>query len=255
MEDPRTIQPPKDHLDRIHAFARDLAYGVVQNDWHPEFHIVGANDFQEEWTVEGSERYQRLFKAFRDRKWGPSSPHPRASFLVVFGYLERVGTNRYRLTSKAIELLYKPVIPPTIFIAYGRKQSSAFALLLEARLQAQGSSVFVDKIIEGGDEWERKIETTIRTQISHFICLLAPGTLDSPNIRNEINWSYESDTVSLRIPIWHSGFEKPDDETLREYGGRIKEFVDVPNALRVTEESAKAYDGEVSLLLNQLQFS
>ena len=160
-----------------------------------------------------------------------------------------------RLTSKAIELLYKPVIPPTIFIAYGRKQSSAFALLLEARLQAQGSSVFVDKIIEGGDEWERKIETTIRTQISHFICLLAPGTLDSPNIRNEINWSYESDTVSLRIPIWHSGFEKPDDETLREYGGRIKEFVDVPNALRVTEESAKAYDGEVSLLLNQLQFS
>jgi hypothetical protein len=93
----------------------------------------------------------------------------------------------------------------------------------------------------------------ITNEVDHFICLLGDGTLKSENVRNEIKWAYEAEGV-WSIPIWQPSFNFNSEE-LAQYDSVIKHFVEKRNAIRITEESARAYDTAISLLLNQLGFA
>lgn len=256
MDDPRTYPLPDAPLQRAAALARELAYGVVVGDWGVTFRVTYFAGGVAEWYIAEQPHQIEKFDAYLSERWGGSLPSPE--LLEVLGYwAERPddgssGTDAYVLSSKAFDLLNAPPALPSVFIAYSRRQSSALALLVEARLAAVGVRSFLDRLIEGGAEWEDLIRTTITQRITHLVCLIGPGTLASPHVCNEIRWALSAGKIT--IPIWHGGFS-PSAEDLRALDPDIREFLEKKNAIRVLEESAASYDTALSQLLNQLEFA
>lgn len=282
-EDPRELPVPEGPFEqRVVAFARDLAYGVKVGDWEPAFMVLKGPPGEKMVTRTSRNSTDITLTKHLKHKWTKptdnpirkvmgenlslESVRPLASYLEAFGYFERVSTMRsndpdfpedieitYLLTPKAMMLLEEPATPPSAFIAYSRQPSSPFALLIETRLKERGISAFIDRQIEAGEEWESLIQTTIQHQIDKFICIIAPGTLDSPFVQNEIRWALEAN-LELPVPIWHRGFNGTPQQ-LEGYDDVVKDFVMKKNAIRVLEESAQAYDTALSLLLNQLGYA
>jgi hypothetical protein len=256
MTDNDQISQSSDTFQRARTLARDFAEGVRLDHWSPVFEVTIKPDGAEEWRNTGYSTHRKNLNRYFETT---PTTLVHASVLEILGYFERLSTIQhtsnlivtYRLTPKSVSLLEQPEVPPSVFIGYGRRQSSALALLLEARLKEKNIVSFVDKNILGGEEWERLIEAKIK-EVDHFICLLGKGTLLSENVRNEIQWAHEADNV-WSIPFWQPDF-KPEDE-LVDCGIVVKHFVEKQNAIRVTEESAEAYDTAVSQLLNQLGFA
>lgn len=252
MDDPRQLPVPDDPVERLFAFARDLAYGVIRGEYSPEF--LAIDDFGEEsWAGYGNRQQEGNFIQLME-KW--SIPGLLASTLELFGLVRLTevtekGSRKYMLTSKAMSLLERPAQTPTVFICYRRQQSSAFALLLESRLRERGVHAFLDRLLEGGAEWEALIKDTIYNKVSHLICVIGPDSLHSPNVRNEIHWATEANKIM--IPIWHNGFTAAADQV--PVDSVVQEFVNRKNAIRVLEESALAYDNAINQLLNQLEFA
>ncbi|MFN8372286.1 MAG: toll/interleukin-1 receptor domain-containing protein [Anaerolineae bacterium] len=238
---------PDDPVQRIPAFARDLAEGALNGLWSTKFAII-------------SDRFtEPMWQSYLDFKPGEAIPldryltekwqdkPPLGELLVSFGFFEvedfseRRDRYTYILTDKAFQLLQQP-IPTSIFISYSRKPSSAFALLLLARLQLVGLDPFLDiKDLAPGDQWHARLENEVNAR-QHFICLLAPGTLDSPYVRQEILWAMNSGKRT--IPIWHSGF-RPSDSDYAEF----KDFLN-SNAIIIENENVKAYNNAVLEVLN-----
>jgi hypothetical protein len=149
----------------------------------------------------------------------------------------------YVLPPKALQLLEKPVQAPGVFISYSRKDSSAFALLVEARLRIVGvPDVFIDKKITAGDEWAEHLEERIR-EARYFICLVGPNTLRSSVVGQEVEWAVQAGCRI--ISIWHGGAKITDSapEALRKR-----------HAISVTEESAREYETAISELLNSMGY-
>jgi TIR domain len=176
------------------------------------------------------------------------------NLLQTFGYVNLRNENRAsfaELTQKAFELLEEPAVPPTVFISYGRKQSSAFGLYLECRLSSAGVRAFIDRSIDPGADWHNHLEERVRGS-SVFVCLLAPGTLVSPYVREENQWAVDSNNRS--VAIWHGGYvfnraEAPD------FPGWLEAFVTTKHAIRVQEESAEGYYDAAEKLLNRLGYT
>ncbi len=245
MQNPLEMPIPETPIEQVTAFARDFAYGVYLGWWQPDFNPDVLRKF-------GISDYANL-----RQKWASSLPE--VTMLVIMGYarpyrfVDDSLRARFIITQEALKLLDAPARPPSVFIAYGREQSSAFALLVEEKLKARGASVFIDKVLAGGDEWQSRIERTLREQIDTFICLIAPGSLDRPNLQNEIFWAGEVNRI-LSIPVWHRGFTYNADAMVI-YDSRIRDFIEKKNAIRVLEESAREYEAALSQLLNQLQYA
>ena len=56
-------------------------------------------------------------------------------------------------------LVNEPATPPNVFISYKRSESSAFAILLEARIKYETTSrPMWDKNMELGDDWHSRLE-------------------------------------------------------------------------------------------------
>src|SRR5262249_51031093 len=155
---------------------------------------------------------------------------PSDELLNTLGYVTLIGTKdgdrSYLLTEKALALLEQPAAPPSVFISYKRDQSSALALLIEARLRLAGNpNPFVDKNLTPGDEWHRKLEQTIKS-CEYFISLIGPKTLESSMVIEEISWA-KSARCKV-ISIWHGcSIDEKAPEVLREH-----------HAIQVTGESA-----------------
>lgn len=245
MQNPLGIPAPESPLERTVAFARDLAYGVYMGWWRPDFQVEALRGLR-------SDPYSRL-----SAKYGNNEPD--LSYLVILGYAEPFSNiedrirARYILTQAALKLLEQPARPPSVFIAYGREQSSALALLIEEKLKSRNASVFIDKVLVGGEEWQTRIERTIKEQIDTFICLIGPGSLDRPNLQNEIVWSSQVEGL-LTVPVWHRGFTY-DPDVVSQYDAPIRDFIEKKNAIRVIEESAREYEAALSQLLNLMQYS
>ena len=122
--------------------------------------------------------------------------------LKSFGFLELDAERfdqyspAYLLTLRAFALLEKPSISPEIFISYKQTESSEFASLIEARLTLAdpGIGIFIDKVLEGGDEWEKRIKREI-CERNIFICFYGPTTHKSTMVPKEIDWA-----LALRQP-------------------------------------------------------
>jgi hypothetical protein len=241
LEDP----VPDDPIQRVHAFARDLAYGVSAALCSAEIGVDRIGGGQTEWRdTEGGQ-----YLSFLDEKWRDHFPYP--SLLIAFEYFAPVpnpggSTELYRLTSKAFALLEQPA-PASIFISYRRSDSSALALLLLARFKMRGQEPFLDMNIAPGDDWEDRIRSEVMTR-ENFICLLGPTTLESEYVRQEIAWAQQA--KARIIPIWHNGFS---DGQLAAFQTRFPALGDFYNkqAIRIEQENALAYEGAIIQLLNR----
>lgn len=242
LEDPR----PDDPIRSVHAFARDLAYGVSVGLSSTEFGIVRFGSGASAWySTEGGGDL-----IFLEAKWQDKFPYP--SLLVSFEYLEPLGTyaeggtELYRLTAKAFALLEQPH-PASIFISYRRGESSAFALLLLARFRSMGQEPFLDLNIEPGSEWHAQLEQEVKSR-EYFICLIGPSTLESEYVREEIAWALAA--KARIIPIWHNGF---GDAALTEMQARYADLAGFfgKQAIKVEQENPVTYEGAITQLLNR----
>jgi hypothetical protein len=246
MDNPLLLPRSRKAIEAIHECARDLAYLVAVGMIAPDVAMSGS--FEQLNDPKVDERLSEYRK-----KWNVESNYIPLAFLHVFltfGFLEahtiiERGRHKetYILTPKAFSLLEKPIKPPTIFISYRRKESSTFALLIEARLRLLGvDTVFIDKNINAGEEWHRELKERI-SQSQNFICLIGPTTLASEMVTKEIEWAIEAG--SRIIAIWHNGFTLTDSspQTLRDR-----------QDIRVANESARDYETAISELLNSLGY-
>ena len=228
MENPLELEAPEDPIERIHAFARDLAYGTVQKKW-------SAIDF--------ANQDQQLLIA---GKYGGNNPD--LSTLFGFGYLEKDPIHAfYVVTKKAYQLLERPAVPPVVFIAYGSVESSAFGLACEYRLRSEAIPVFIDHSLVPGMKWNPQLEETIKNS-KVMVCLLTAKTMSrSTYIQKEIKLARDSGLTF--ISIGHSGFNL--DKHCSE---ELKPFVRDSQTIEVAAENAAAYHNAVEALVNALGF-
>ncbi|MBN1681104.1 MAG: toll/interleukin-1 receptor domain-containing protein [Anaerolineae bacterium] len=260
-EDLLKIDPPssENHEERIHFLAKVLAHGTLTDQWSPKFGITPREDPEnrqfvgENWGSLGHTNYSKRLHQYLKTKW--EFLQPQASFLESLGYLQRIGTQGafphertfYILTSQAYDLLQQPVIPPKVFISYCHETSSAFAMMIEYRLQVKQIPVFIDRSIPKGDPWHERLKNTVQS-CPFFVCLITKEALESKYVRSEIQWAEKQ----RRIPIWHPGFKYCKEP---EHPDWLQEFVESKQAIRVLEESAESYHDVVEKLLNELGFA
>ncbi|MCU0464908.1 MAG: toll/interleukin-1 receptor domain-containing protein [Anaerolineae bacterium] len=204
IDNPRN---PKATLQEdVEDFVHDLAYGVVKLDWG--FEHRGTTNILPYWASLTLMDISGEKLKFRN-KWGNNAPH--VEILLAYAYLKQIPSTKtantipeYRLTSKAFDLLDKPAKRIRIFISYKRNRSSALALLLEARLRLRGvreDHIFIDKSIAVGEKWEERIKSEVAA-CDYFVALIAPNTLDSINVRNEIDWALSGQKICHPYLSW-----------------------------------------------------
>lgn len=248
IDNPRN--PEATLQEDVEDFVRDLVYGVVKLGWG--FSLNTHQNLFPDWM---SREYERNISADKENfraKWD-SNP-PNVEVLVAYDYLTvyipaprpGITIRHYKLTSKAFDLLDKPAKRIRVFISYRRNQySSALALLLEARLRlksVRADHIFIDKSIAVGELWEKRIKTEVAS-CDYFVALIAPNTLDSINVRNEIDWALAANKYV--IPICHGGATA---DILPDYLQRLNVYV-------VKNESALDYEQGISHVLNELRFT
>ena len=241
MQDPyKRPAPTKDQpVLRVQEYARDLAYGALHGWWNAEL---------PQSTSKGDALWD-----LHNAKW--KGEVPNWDLLVSFGYLVEPGGPGHRwyiLTPKAYESLETVASKTSVFISYGRKMSSAFALAIQYKLLSLGVIAFLDRDIELGDEWHARLEQKIK-ECDYFISILAQGVLESETLRKEITWACEANR--LCIPIWHAGFsyEKEVDPRV-DLSKAVKEYISRKNAYIITgDDSAMKYHDAVESVINRLQ--
>jgi TIR domain len=243
MDNPLQQLRPDDPLEKIHALARDLAYLAIGGSTSAEFR-VGTRGWK------GDPRYESEIETpdlalFRTKWWdGDKFMGPGFELLASYDYLTVPELDVYQLKSQAFQLLQKPAEKPSIFISYRRRDSSAFALLIEARLRLAGvDNVFVDKDIKAGETWHERLEEVIK-QCRYFICLVGQHTLESRVVAEEIDLAVASGCRI--ISIWHNG------QVMTQ---TVPQELQKRHAITVTGESAREYETAISELLNTLGYN
>lgn len=240
MERPQDrLAPTKDQpVLRVKEYARDLAYGALMGWWNAELPQ----------SLTKGDALLDLHKT----KWKDDPPH--WDLLVSFGYLVEPGgpgARRYILTPKSYELLETIARKTSVFISYGRKKSSAFALAIKYKLLSLGVTVFLDMDIELGDNWHARLERKIK-ECDYFVILLVPEVLGSQTLRKEIFWAKGSNRIC--IPIWHSNFSASSEIDPRsDLSADLKEYIGRKNACIIDgDESALKYHEAIEKLINRL---
>jgi hypothetical protein len=170
--------------------------------------------------------------------------YPNLTLLVSNGYLQADNNDLY-LTRAAFDLLQEAE-PASIFISYKRSESSAFALLVLARLKQAGLEPFLDLALVPGENWSEGLKERIG-KYDYLIALLGRETLKSKVVIQEIQWALEAH-LNI-IPIWHNGFVYKSGEW--KLPPEIDEALSNRHTIRVLEESALAYNNAIVELLNR----
>lgn len=221
---------PQNPMARIRTLAKELAEGAVELCWG---------------TVIRNFRGQLIdqnINTYIERRWEANIPH--LGLLVNNDYLREEGNDVF-ITRAAFELLDEAE-PTNIFISYKRSESSAFALLVLARLKAAGLEPFLDLALVPGENWSDGLRTRIG-QYDHLIVLLGQETLKSEVVLQEIQWALEAG-LSI-IPIWHNGFKYQSGAW--DVPPNVDEALSRRHTIRVLEESALAYNNAIVELLNR----
>ncbi len=263
MDNPLEQPAPNDPVERVHTFARDLAYGATQGKWGSKFQVnlMRGEDWYSLTYFQGVDS-DANFVPYLEKKW--ANNNPTSDLLESYGYISLVerfesGSRSYLLTSKAFDLLEKPTAPPSVFISYARRTSSALALLIEARLKLEDRQLraFIDKDIPLGDEWRDVLEARISAS-QYFVCLLTMDTLTSKPIAEELEIALRTPTCKI-IPICHNGyrFSTPFNTDLgeRALSSEMIDTLATKNALVVDTESAASYEDKVNRLLSRIGYS
>ena len=241
---------PHGRSERLREFATDLAVGYDEGAWGLKLWLTPMDDNSLHWEILDAEEND-LLELPMD-KW--ENPAPDITGLRSVGYVEAVDKERkdpyfgaFLLTEKCLSLSKSRA---KVFISYRRDESSAFALLLEARIkQETNAKPFLDKNLQPGEEWHGVLEGKIR-EAEAFICLLGKNTLDSDFVRKEIQWALDSRDNKLIIPVWHNQFDGHQSE-YQELLNPINQI----QAVVIKDESAIGYDTSINLVLNRLEYS
>jgi hypothetical protein len=249
---------PQNPMARLRTLAKELAEGAAEGVWGSSLHqFRGAVTEQSigkyihrRWgnLTSGAlaEKVEDLEKDSGYLAWGDGIAFaPGPSLLLSNGYLEFSQT-AYLITKAAFELV-EETEPANIFISYRRRDSSAFALLVLARLKAAGLEPFLDLALEAGEDWRKGLRERIR-RYDYLIALLGAETLKSEIVIQELEWALEADVDVL--PIWHGGFHyRPEDWP--HLPASVAADLASRHTIRVLEESALAYNNAIVELLNR----
>lgn len=226
---------PSNPILRVRTLAKELAEGAAENHWR-----IYLYTFRGELTTD-----QEELVAYLEQRW--SGDAPGFDLLLTNQYVTPYseGSDTLVITRQAFDLL-ETAEPANIFISYKRSESSAFALLVLARLKQAGLEPFLDLALVPGEDWEKALRERIQ-RYQYLVALIGPETLKSNVCLKEITWAIES---GLRIiPIWHNGF------TYRPLEWSIPPEIDAvlqnTHTIRVLEESALAYNNAIVELLNR----
>ena len=262
MYDPREDPILDDPVARIRAFARDLAYGALVGDWNAEFFKDSYGEMSAKWRVDGS---SEKFDSFLSNRWKDSPP--AISLLESFNFVilvreesfapwatsgpTSVVVNKYLLTEKAFQLLEQPR-PASVFISYRRSQSSAFALLILARMKAVGLSPFLDmQDLAPGEEWHARLEAEI-AQRDYCLTLINCDTLKSEYVRREIQWALN--VQKTVIPVWHGGMNGEVAKAVQDTYPALTPFF-TKQAIVVEPETPAGYESAIVQLLNRFGYT
>ena len=234
------LKVPKENVAQIHEFAKDLAVGYDEGVWGPDALVSTHPTLKDEWYFnKGGETFDKFY----DEKWGDNAPNFYS--LYTMSFLTHLTGDTYGLTERALRLVDEPATPPNVFISYKRSESSAFALLLEARIKYETTATpFMDKSIEPGDDWHPQLEEKVKSSET-FICVMGPSTMDSPYVQNEIRWAQNGEQNKLIIPVWHNEYD----------GSHEKDPLQGKQAVIVESENALDYDSALNQILNRLEYS
>jgi hypothetical protein len=222
---------PQNALARVRALAKELAEGAAEGVWP-----VAMRQFR-------GALMEEAVVAYVQQRWGEAAPH--IHLLLSNGYVQATATD-YELTKAAFDLVEEREAA-NIFISYRRKDSSAFALLVLARLKAVGLEPFLDLALEPGEDWQAGLRERIR-RYDYLIALLGPGTLASEVVVQELTWALESGLHIL--PVWHGGFRYQADDW-PDVPAEVRAALGARHTIRVLEESALAYNNAIVELLNR----
>jgi hypothetical protein len=213
---------PQNQMARVRTLAKEMAEGVLEGVW-------------------GNSVYGDEFAAYLSKRW--KSNAPPLHILAANGYIE------HEMSPAPIAAAYALVEltePSTIFISYKRSESSAFALLVLARLKQGGLEPFLDLALEPGEDWQAGLKNRIQSR-DYFVWILGPTSLQSEVVNKEIQWALEGGLAI--IPIWHGGFKyNPAEWNLSP---EIDRALQHTHTIRVIEESALAYNNAIVELLNR----
>ncbi len=176
------------------------------------------------------------------RRWDTTCPDFR--LLEIHGYLKFKDSHSGLTITRAAFDLLNETEPSSIFISYRRNESSAFALLVLARLKVAGLDAHLDMAIQPGDNWHAHLKEEIQKR-DYFILLLGNETLTSEVVCKEILWALEAKATIL--PIWHNGFQYTGQYDLDP---KIDDVLRNTHTIRVTDESALGYETALIELLN-----
>lgn len=226
---------PANPMARIRTLAKELAEGATEDVWGGAIY-----------SFRGAISDDRVNQYLAER-WGDNPP---AIYLLISNDFLRVEEQsssqaQLHITKNAFDLL-EITEPASIFISYRREDSSAFALLILARLKAEGLNAFLDLTIQPGDNWRDHIRNEIQSR-DHFILLLGSGTLNSEVVSQEVQWALEADKNIM--PIWHNKFKYKSGEF--KIDSTIDRALQDVHTIRVLEESALAYNNAIVELLNR----
>lgn len=253
---------PANFTQDVEDLARDLAYGASIGEWEASVAVshYAVNSFGYWWADEMMERTP-LQEAFFQKWIGPrgeSVAGPRYDILEAFGYMSVVTGKLakdendkllYTLTRRAFDLLQKPAQAPSVFISYRRRESSALALLVEARLRIAGADperIFVDKAIPGGALWEQHIHQHA-VACTVLIVLIGPTTLDDGSwVVREIEMVKAENPSAQIIPVCHNGVTMSD--------ARVQALLGAYNGTHVAAETALDYEQAISFVLNAMGY-
>jgi hypothetical protein len=232
-------------------FAHDLAYGAMNGYWGAVISLFrGRENIMDEDVP--------MHKKFRDKWPLDDTKRPEYDILISLGYFELMPerqnnsmTAYVRILKPAFELLSAPFAPSRVFISYRRRESSAFALLLEARLRIAGmpsESIFVDKNMTGGERWEARIYREIEST-DYFVCLIGPTTLTQGSwVNKEIDTLKQVRPQAIVIPVCHNGTRL----------GQLPSSLASSNGYEIgkplDEETALDYEMATNFVLNALGY-
>ena len=237
LEERGQIPIPSGNVARIKLLAKELALGVHRELWHHTFwadlgrRISVTSDlyryFEERWEATDVSFYLRLLQSHE---------------YIVERPERRIGL--YKITRAAFDLLSETE-PYNVFVSYKHSESSAFALLVVARLKEHGLMPFCDMALIPGEDWHAELEERIK-ESDHFIVLIGKKTLCSRSTLKEIRWAL--DYEKSITPIWHNGFTFAPKKW-KGLDREITKVVQKKQAIEVTKESAGGYDIAIRELL------
>lgn len=222
---------PQHPMTRVRVLAKELAEGAVAHLWRTYIYTFRREVADENVSI------------YLEKRW--NNDYPSLDLLEMNEYASWP-EDLFTLKKAAFDLLDEAE-PANIFISYKRSESSAFALLILARLKMAGLEPFLDMALVPGEDWLEGLKARIQSY-DYLIAVLGKETLKSEVTLQEITWALEAGLTI--IPVWHNGFVYRSDDWPK-LSPTIDKLLKNAHTIRVLEESAVGYNNAIVELMNR----